>query len=100
MQVAAQHAKAVGESAGVSMEERFLFDGIALHSGGVSPGDVERAAAVEANFADAGLAFGNGAAVATGKTADAIVVKFFVERGVGFADSLVQDIAEGGHGNL
>jgi hypothetical protein len=84
----------------VGMEERLLFDGIALHSRRVSPGDEEAAAAVEADFADAGLAFGNGAAVAAGEAADAVVIEFFVERGVRFADSLVQNIAQGGHGNL
>ena len=87
MEVAAQHAEAVGERAGMGVEERLLFDGIALHSGGVSPGDVECAAAVEADFADAGLAFGDGAAVAAGKTADAVVVEFFVEGRIGLADS-------------
>jgi hypothetical protein len=71
-----------------------------LHSSGIAPGDVESATAVVANFANAGLAFGNGAAVAAGKTADALVVEFFVERGVRFADSPIQDIAEGGHRNL
>jgi hypothetical protein len=71
-----------------------------LHSSGVSPGSVESAAAVEADLAYAGLAFRNGAAVTAGKTADAVVIKFFVERGIGLANSLVEDGAEGGHGNL
>jgi hypothetical protein len=82
------------------VEERLLFDGIALHACGVSPGDVERAAAVVADFAHTGLALGNGAAVAAGKTADALVVEFFVERGVGLANSAVENIAEGGHRSL
>ncbi len=81
----------------MSVEEWLFFDGIALHSGGVSPGDIECAAAVEADFAYAGLAFGNRATVTAGKAADAAVVEFFVERRVRFADSLVQDVAEGGH---
>jgi len=97
VEIAAQHAEAVGKGAGVGVKERFFFDGIALHSGGVSPGHVECAAAIEADFADAGLAFGNGTAVTAGKAADAMVVEFFVERRVRFADSLVQDVAEGGH---
>ena len=97
MQVAAQHAETVSESAGMGVEERLFFDGIALHSGGVSPGNIERAAPIEADFANAGLAFGNGAAVTAGKAADALVVEFFVERRVRYADSLVQDVAEGGH---
>jgi hypothetical protein len=38
--------------------------------------------------------------VAAGKTADAVVVEFFVERRVRFANSAVEDIAEGGHRSL
>jgi hypothetical protein len=89
MEIAAQHAETVGESAGVGVEERLFFDGIALHSCGVSPGDEELAAAIEADFADAGLAFGDGTAVTTGEAADPVVFEFVVEREVGFADSLV-----------
>src|SRR5271165_4002402 len=84
----------------MGVEERLLFDGIALHAGGVSPGNVEGATAVVADFADAGLAFGDGAAVTAGKTADAIVIELFVEGGVGLMDSLIEDVAEGGHGRL
>ena len=29
-----------------------------------------------------------------------LLVEFFVEGGIGFADSLVEDCAEGGHGGL
>jgi hypothetical protein len=84
----------------MGVEERLFFDGIALCAGGVSPGNVEGAAAVVADFADAGLAFGDGAAVSAGKTADAVIVEFFVEGGVGLADFLIEDMAEGGHGGL
>src|SRR5208282_4847034 len=80
-------------------EERLLLDGIALHTGGVSPGHVERAAAVVADFADAGLAVGDGAAVSAGEAADAVVVELFAERGSGFADLGVEDVAERGHGS-
>jgi hypothetical protein len=84
----------------MGMEERLLLDGIALHSRDVAPGNVKRAAAVVADFADAGLAFGNGAAVAAGETSNTVVVEFFVEGRIGFADPLVQDITQGGHKNL
>ena len=77
------------------MEERLLLDGITLHTGGVSPRDIERATAVVADFADSGLAVGNGAAMAAGEAADPVVVEFFVESGFGFADSLVEDVAQG-----
>jgi len=50
-----------------------------LRSGGVSPGNVERAAAIVADFAYAGLAFRDGAAVSAGEAADAVVVELFVE---------------------
>jgi len=79
------------------VEEWFFLDGIALHSGRVSPGDVERAAAVVPDLADSGLARGNGAAVSAGKTANAVVGEFFVERGIGFANSFVEDDAQRGH---
>jgi hypothetical protein len=98
MQIAAEHAEAIGERSGIRVEEWLFLDGVALHAGGVSPGDEEFSAAIEADFADAGLAFGNGAAVAAGETADAVVVEFFVERRICLADSLVEDVAQGGHG--
>ena len=78
------------------MEERLLFDGIALRAGNVSPRNIERAAAVEADFADAGLAFGNRAAVTAGEAAQAIVFELLVESGFGLADSLVENCAQGG----
>jgi len=78
------------------VEERFLFDGVALHAGGVSPGDIKSAAAVVADFANPGLAFGNGTAVSAGKAADTLIGEFLIERRVGFADSLVEDVAQAG----
>jgi len=100
MEIAAQHAETVCERARMGVEERLFFDGIALHAGGVSPGDIEGAAPVVANFAHPGLALGNRTAVAAGKTADALVIEFFVERRVRLANSAVEDIAEGGHRSL
>jgi hypothetical protein len=83
------------------MEKRLLLDGIALRAGGVSPGDVELAAAIEADFADAGLAIGNRATVAAGEAANAVVAEILDQRRFGFADALIQDFAQGGrHGNL
>src|ERR1700721_2686088 len=67
VQIAAEHAEAVGERSRISVEEWLLLDGIALHSGNVTPGNVELAAVIEADFADAGLSIGNGAAVAAGQ---------------------------------
>jgi hypothetical protein len=82
------------------VEERLLLDGIALGSGDVSPGHVEGSAAVIANLANAGLTIGDGATMSAGKTADAILVEPLVKLGIGFADSLIENAAEGGQGVL
>jgi hypothetical protein len=55
------------------VEERLLLNGIALRTGGVSPGNVEFAAAIEADFANSSLTFGDWATVSAGKAADTIV---------------------------
>ncbi len=74
MEVASQHAEAIGKSSRMGVEEWLLFDGIALQSGGVSPGGVERAAPVKADLAYTGLAFRDGTAMTAGKAANAAVV--------------------------
>jgi len=84
----------------MSVEERLLLDGVALRSGDVSPGNVEFAAAVVTNFANARLTVRNGATMAAGKAADAILVEPLVQMGIGFADSLIENCAEGEHGFL
>jgi hypothetical protein len=81
----------------MSVKKRLLLDGITLGASNVSPGNVEFAAAVEAHFADTGLALGNGAAVSAGKATQATIVQPFDESGIGFANALVEDGAEGGH---
>ena len=98
MKIAAQHAEAVSESAGMGVEEWLLLDGITLGSGNVSPGNVERAAAVVAHFADAGLAVGDGTAVAARETANPAMVELLVQARVGFMNSFVEKTAKGGHG--
>ncbi len=98
MKIAAQHAEAVGERAGVCVEEWLLLNRVALSSCGVSPGNVEFAATVEADFADSGLAFGDGTAVAAGEAAQAVVFEIFYQGRFGFVGALVEDGAEGGHG--
>jgi hypothetical protein len=84
----------------MSVEERLLLDRVALRSGDVSPGNVERSALIVANLANAGLTVWDGATVSAGKTADAILVEPLVQMGVGFADSLIENCAEGEHGFL
>jgi hypothetical protein len=56
------------------MKERLLFDRVTLHSGDITPRNVEPAAVVEADFAYSGLPFGNGAAVAAGVTTHSIAL--------------------------
>jgi hypothetical protein len=70
------------------MEERLLLDGVALHSGNIAPGNVESAAAIEANLADAGLAVGNRTAVSAGIATNAIAIQLFPKTGVALADAL------------
>jgi hypothetical protein len=82
------------------MEERLFFDGIALQSSGISPRNVERTATIEADFADTGLALGNGATMAAGKAANAVILEFFVERSVRFPNSAVKNFTQGRHRNL
>jgi len=62
------------------MEEGLLFDGIALDPGNISAGNIEGAAMVEANFADAGLTFGNRTTMAARVAADSIVIELSAER--------------------
>ena len=76
MQVTPQHAEAIGERTGISVEERLFFDRIALHAADVSPWDEQRPAAIETHLADAGLAFRDGAAVSAGVAADPVRSSF------------------------
>jgi hypothetical protein len=82
----------------MGVKKWLLLDRVALSSGGVSPRDIERAIAVVADLAHAGLAFGDGAAVSAGEAAHAVVFELFVKGGIGFANVLVENTAEGAHG--
>jgi len=93
VQVASQHAEAVGERSGIGMEKRFLLDGVTLNASDVSPGHVEFAAAIEAHLADADLSIRDGTAVAAGETAYAIALDGLVE--FALADVLIQNFSEG-----
>jgi len=98
VKIAAQHAEAVSESAGMCVEEWLLLDGIALSSGNVSPGNVERAAAVVADFADARLTVGDGTAVAAGEAANPAILELLVQARLGLMNSFIEQTAKGGHG--
>src|SRR5215467_12831369 len=97
MKITAEHPKAIGKRAGISVEERLLLDRITLHRGGISPGNEEFATAIEAHLAHSGLSFGNGTAMSARKAANAIVAEILDETGFGLADSPVEDVAQGGH---
>ena len=53
VQIAAEHAEAVGQRAGMRVEERLFLDRIALDSADVTPRHHQPAALVEAHLADA-----------------------------------------------
>jgi hypothetical protein len=61
------------------MEEGLLLDGVALHAGHVTPGNVQHATLVVTNFADPRLPLRNWAAMATGKTPNSVAIQFLVE---------------------
>ncbi len=94
MQVAAEHSEAISQRAGISVKERLLLDGIALDATHISPGHIQRAALVVADFANAGLALWNRAAMSAGEAAHAIAVELFVQ--LAFADVFVNNVTEGG----
>jgi hypothetical protein len=63
MKIASQHAEAVSQCSRVCVEERFLFNGIALDAADVTPGNEQSAAAIEPDLADADRAIGERTAV-------------------------------------
>ena len=95
MQVATEHAKTVSQRAGIGVMEGLLFDRVALHSRGVTPGHLKLAPFVEADFADAQLPFGNAAAMATGETTHKTPVELFVK--LAFANIGVKNVLKCGH---
>ena len=77
------------------MEEGLFFDGVTLHSSGVTPGNVQDSTSVVANLADARLALWDWATVTTGKTPHAVAVKSLVK--FALADIFVNDIPQCSH---
>jgi len=94
MQIAAQHAEAVGKRSGIGVKKRLFLYWVALNSADVSPGHVKFAALIKANFAHTCLAFRNGAAVTASEATNAVAFDRFVQ--VTFTDLLVQDFTERG----
>src|ERR1700691_5928310 len=99
MQIAAEHSETVGQGSGVGMKKGLLFDRVTLHSGDITPRNVEPAAVVKADFADSGLPLGNGAAVAAGITTHSIAIQLFPKSGVSFPNTRLsgQNVAQCGH---
>jgi hypothetical protein len=93
VQVASQHAEAIGESSRISVKKRFLFDGITLHSADISPGNIELSTLIESDLADPGLAFSDWATVSAGIATQPVTLDGFVQ--LALADVLIQDFVEG-----
>ena len=74
--IASEHAEAVGESSWVSVKEGLLLDRITLGSSSVSPRHVQSAAAIVADFANAGLTFWNdgGVVISLGSFFSAVAI--------------------------
>src|ERR1035441_3787560 len=79
MQVAAEHAETQRASSRKRVEERLLFDGIAVHRVHVPAGRIQLSAAVEADLAHPREARLNGAAVAAGEALHPVAVQRAVE---------------------
>ena len=95
MEITAEHAKAVGQGTGVGMKERFFLYGIALDATDIAPRHIEFAGPVESDLTNPRPSVRDGTAMATGKTADALIVELLVK--LAFAYMHVDDIAQGGH---
>src|SRR4030095_12045814 len=70
VQIAAEHAEAVGECARVHVKERLFLDGVALHAADVAPGHLQRSALVEPYLAHAHRAVRNTALMTAGVAAN------------------------------
>jgi hypothetical protein len=73
MEIAPEHADAVGQRAGMRVEERLLLDRVALDPADVAPRHVQHAAAHEADLADAGRPLRDRAFVPARVTPDAVL---------------------------
>jgi hypothetical protein len=79
VQIAAEHPEAVGQRAGMGVEERLLLDRIALHAADVAPRHAQASILVEADFTDADRAFRQRTLMAARVTAQAAVRQDVVE---------------------
>jgi hypothetical protein len=94
--IAAEHSEGEGVAAGQDVEEGLFLDGVAGESADVAVRDHERAAAIEADAADAVAAGLDETAMAAGETLDVAVVPA-LDQGLGGGDGvLVQHLLHGG----
>ena len=98
MEITAEHAKAVGQGAGVGMKERFFLYGIALDATDIAPRHIEFAGPVESDLTNPRPSVRDGTAMATGKTADALIVELLVK--LAFPNVFVKHITQGCHNDI
>src|SRR5215510_12530975 len=98
MEIKDEHAKAVGQGAGVGMKERFFLYGIALDATDIAPRHIEFAVPVESDLTNPRPSVRDGTAVATGKTADALIVELLVK--LAFPNVFVKHITQGCHNDI
>ena len=82
----------------MGMKERFLLDRIALHAADIAVWNVQHAAAVEADLADAGGAVGDGARVTARMAAQPATIDRFDELRRSLDCSGFEQLTESGHG--
>jgi hypothetical protein len=78
------------------VEERLLFDRIALHAAHVSPGNVKSAALVVSDFTDSELAICDRATMPAGIAAHSISVELLIE--LALPHVVMDNVSKGGHG--
>src|SRR4051812_16338350 len=97
MQVAAEHAEAERESTRIGVEERLLFDGVALDAGDVSPRHAQPAVVIEAHLAHAERAGRDRTLMPARVTPQAIPIERLDQFGRRLARAAAQQFLKGGH---
>ncbi len=95
VQIAAEHAEAVGERARMHVKERLFLDRVALHAARIAPRHHQPPALVEAHLAHAERALGNLAVVAARVAVHPVVVETVIE--LAFARARGEDVFQSCH---
>jgi acyl-coenzyme A thioesterase PaaI-like protein len=77
------------------MKERFFFYGITLDATDIAPRHIQLAAPVKADLTNPRPSVRDGTAMATCKTADALIVKLLIK--LSLSNVFVNDITQDGH---